>query len=152
MPDPITFASASQRFGIAYLFSGQSQRELFINEAHARIDALLHAAVEGAAEAPPAEPAEGECWLVSDAPTGAWIDQAGALAAFQAGGWIFAGPRDGMRVHDKSTGQMLVFRDSWQRPATPATPSGGTTVDAEARAAITGLLEALITGGILAQE
>ena len=152
MSDPITFTSVSARFRLPYLFSGQSQREVFVNEAHALIDALLHAAIEGTGNAPPATPGEGECWLVGDEPTGAWIAQAGALAALQAGSWIFAAPRDGMQVFDKLTGQLIFFRDGWQRPATPAAPSGGTTVDAEARAAIAGLVEALIAAGILAQD
>jgi len=51
-----------------------------------------------------------------------------------------------------STGQHIHYCDGWQRPETPAEPTGGATVDAEARAAIAGLLEALIAAGILAQE
>jgi hypothetical protein len=152
MSDPITFTSSSPRYGLPYLFSGQSQKELFVNEAHARIDALLHAAVEGTANQPPAAPDEGECWLVGETPAGAWADHGGALAAYQAGGWIFAPPLDGLRVLDKSTGQEIRFLQGWQRPDPPAEPSGGTTVDVEARSAIAGLVEALIAAGILAQD
>ena len=152
MPDPISFTSASARFRLPYLFSGQSQREAFVNEAHALIDALLHPAIEGTGNAPPATPGEGECWLVGNEPTGAWTEQAGALASFQAGSWIFAAPRDGMRVFDNLAGQVIFYRNAWQRPETPAAPSGGTTVDAEARAAIAGLVEALIAAGILPQD
>jgi hypothetical protein len=152
MPDPIIFTSASPRYRLPLLFSGQIQKELFVNEAHALVDALLHAAVEGEGNAPPAEPEEGECWLVGQEPTGAWADHAGELASFQAGEWIFVAPRDGLRVLDNSTGQDLRYRGGWQRPATPAPPTGGTTVDAEARAAIAALVEALIAGGILAQD
>src|SRR5690348_3365096 len=135
MSDPITFASASPRHGLPLLFSGQSQKEFFVNEAHALVDALLHAAVEGEDDAPPSTPAEGECWLVGESPSGAWAGHAGALASYQAGGWIFAAPRDGLRVLDRASGQEIRYRDGWQRPATPPEPVGGTTVDAEARAA-----------------
>ena len=69
MSDPITFASASPRLGLPLLFAGQSQKEFFVNEAHALVDALLHAAVEGEADAPPSAAEEGECWLVGDAPS-----------------------------------------------------------------------------------
>jgi hypothetical protein len=151
LPDPISFTSASPRYQIPFLFAGQSQRELFVNEAHARIDALLHAAVEGTSDSPPATPADGECWLVGEEPTGAWTDHADALASYQPGGWVFAAPRDGMRVFDNLASQMILYRDGWQRPEAPTAPSGGTTVDAEARTAIAGLVEALITAGILPQ-
>lgn len=152
MSDPITFASVSARHGLPYLFSGQSQKELFVNEAHALVDALLHAAIEGQGDAPPPAPSEGECWLVGNTPTGTWAEHAGALASYQAGGWIFATPRDGFRVLDRATGQEVRFREGWQRPATPAAPDGGATIDAEARTAIAQLVEVLIESGILAQS
>ena len=84
-------------------------------------------------------------------PTDAWTGHAGALASYQAGGWIFAAPRDGLRVLDRSSGQEIRFREGWHRPATPSEPTGGATVDNEARAAIAGLVEVLIAAGILAQ-
>ena len=152
MPDPITFTSVSPRHGLPLLFSGQSQREFFVNEAHALVDALLHAAIEGENDTPPSTPAEGECWLVGDTPTGTWVGHAGALASYQAGDWVFAVPRDGFHVLDTSTGQDIRFRDGWQRPATPSEPTGGATVDVQARAAIAELVEALIAAGILAQS
>jgi len=150
MSDPIEFTSASPRFGLPLLFAGQAQKEFFVNEAHALTDALLHPAIEGEADDPPATPEEGETWLIGDTPTGPWEDRPGEIASFQAGGWVFAAPRDGMRVHDRATGQDIGFRAGWQRPATPAEPTGGTTVDAEARTAIGELIAALVDGGFLA--
>lgn len=149
MSEPIQFTSASPRFVLPLLFAGQAQKEFFVNEALCRADALLHPATEGEVNDPPPAPEEGECWLVGAEPTGAWAGHAGQLAMF-AGGWVFAEPRDGMRLLDRSTGQHILYRDGWQRPAAPAAPSGGETVDNEARAAITALIGALISGGILA--
>lgn len=151
MTEPVVFTSASPRFAIPLLFAGQAQKEVFVNEAHALIDALLHPAVEGETDDPPIDPAEGECWLVGAAPNGAWAGHGGKLACRQAGEWVLSTPRDGMRIFDRSTGQDIRYVDGWQRAATPAVPSGGTTVDTEARATITALLTALIDAGVLAQ-
>ena len=152
MSDPIVFASATPRLGLPLLFAGQAQKEFFVNEAHALLDALLHAAIEGESDAPPAMPEEGECWLVGAAPTGEWTDQAGRLATFQGGGWLFIQPRDGLRLLERSTGQAIHYRDGWQRPATPAAPSGGATIDSEARAAIAELVDILVASAILPQS
>ena len=149
MTDPISFTSATPRFGLPLLFSGQSQKEFYVNEAHALADALLHAMCEGEAADPPAAPAEGDAWLVGTGGTGAWAGADGKMASYQAGNWLFAAPNDGMRLFDRSTGQMLLYHAGWQRPAAPAAPSGGTTVDAEARAAIGDLVSALIQAGIV---
>jgi hypothetical protein len=149
MTDPISFLSASPRFGLPLLFAGQAQKEFFVNEALALADTLLHPAIEGEADSPPAEPEEGDCWLVGGEPTGAWAGEAGRLAAFQAGTWLFAAPRDGMRLLDRSTGQDIRYRGGWHRAEAPPAPDGGSTVDSEARAAIAGLVAALVASGIL---
>ena len=111
---------------------------------------MLHAAIEGESDDPPATPNEGDTWLVGDTPTGVWADHSGKLASFQAGAWIYATPRDGMKVLDRPTGQDIRYVSGWQRPVAPATPSGGTTVDAEARTAIADLVAALASGGFFA--
>jgi hypothetical protein len=149
MSDPIAFDSSSPRFALPLLFAGQAQKEVFVNEALARADALMHCAIEGISATPPSSPVNGEAWLVGASPTGDWAGQAGMIACRQAGNWLFVTPRDGMRLLDKATGQDRRFNGSWQVPARPAAPSGGTTVDAEARSAISNILNALAVAGIL---
>jgi hypothetical protein len=149
MSDPLTFDSATARFLLPLLFAGQSQKEFTVNEALALTDALLHCAIEGQADDPPASPTDGTAWLVGAAPTGEWAGQAGKLALRQLGNWLFVGPRDGLRVLDRSTGQDIRYAGGWLAPTAPAAPSGGATVDAEARTAIADLIDGLIDAGIL---
>jgi Protein of unknown function (DUF2793) len=112
-------------------------------------DALLHCAIEGAAAAPPTSPIDGTNWLVAASPSGDWAGQAGKLACRQSGVWLFIAPRDGLRVLDRSNGQEKHYFRTWLAPAAPAAPIGGTTIDAEARAAIASLLTVLRQAGVL---
>ena len=148
MTDPISFTPATPRYALPLLFAGQAQKEFYVNEAHALIDALLHAACEGEAADPPATPTEGEAWLVGNGATGEWTGEDGKLASRQSGNWLFTTPSEGMQLFDRSTGQMILYRSGWQRPAAPILPSGGTVVDAEARTAIADLITALVDAGI----
>ena len=150
MPDPISFTSLSPRLALPLIFAGQTQKEFTVNEALARIDALLHPAIEGESGTPPLSPGEGECWLVGGSPDGAWTGHAGEFACFSLGTWLLAEPCDGMQVMNRATGQFRLRRYcGWASAGTPAAPSGGATVDAEARGAIAGLIAALSDSGIL---
>ncbi len=152
MSDPIVFNSTSPRFGLPLLFAGQSQKEVFVNEAHALADALIHCAIEGEASAPPASPIDGTNWLVGASPTGDWTGASGKIACRQAGNWLFVSPRDGMRVLNRANGQDIRFRTSWRIPVRPADPTGGATVDSEARAVIHNLMESLRLAGIFSMD
>jgi hypothetical protein len=148
MTDPLVFSSTTPRHALPMLFPGQAQKEASVNGAHALTDMLLHPAVEGEVDTPPAAPADGECWLVGALPTGSFAGREGCLAGFQHGSWLFALPRDGMRVFDRATGQVLVHTGEWRRVAAPAMPAAGSTIDQEARDAVAGLIAALREVGI----
>ena len=149
MSDPITFDSTSPRFALPLLFAGQAQKEAFVNEAPARLDGLLHCAIEGTSATPPSSPVDGTAWLIGDSATGAWSGQSGRLALRQSGQWLFIVPSDGMRLLNKATGQdWRRVGSAWSAPALPAAPSGGTTVDAEARSALAALMTALRQAGV----
>jgi hypothetical protein len=148
MSDPMTFDSATPRFSLPLLFSGQAQKEFYVNEAHALTDALLHCAIEDVSDTPPPSPGDGTAWLIGPAPTGAWTDQAGNLALRQFGNWLFVAPRDGLSVLNRATGQISRYLGGWPAIAAPPAPTGGTTVDDEARASLTSLIAALTEAGI----
>lgn len=152
MTDPLSFPSLTPRHALPLLFAGQAQKEASVNAAHALADLLLHPAVEGEAAAPPANPAEGDCWLVAPGATGAFAGQGGSIAGYIAATWVFAEAREGMQVYDLASGQYLVYAAGWVRQAAPAAPTGGGTVDAQARAAIAELILALRGVGVFAAQ
>lgn len=158
------------RFGLPFILPGQAQKEVFHNEALARIDALLHPTVEGGTLAsPPAAPGPGQCWIVAAGPTGAWEGMDGRIAAWTEGGWRFAAPVPGMSVWDKAAGYWRCWNGAaWSDGLLPAaglavagvqvvgarhpsilSPSSGTVIDAEARAAVTEIIDALRSHGLI---
>jgi len=149
MTNPITFASTTPRFALPLLYAAQSQKEVYVDEGLAIVDALLHCAIEGIATAPPATPGTGTNWLVGSGATGAWAGADGQIAAYQQGNWLFIAPRDGVCVLNRATGQQLRYFGGWQTASVPTQPSGGTVIDSQARAAIGQLIASLQTAGVL---
>jgi hypothetical protein len=159
------------RLALPFIAPGQAQKELFHNEALARIDAAVQASVVAAGlDTPPDSAIAGQCWIVGDAPAGAWAGQAGALAAWTDGGWRFVAPFAGLTVwlisdslpmiHDGTGWTAGLLRatslvvaglqvvGARQPAVAPAT--GGATIDMEARAALSGLISALVAHGLVA--
>ncbi|ROT96654.1 DUF2793 domain-containing protein [Altererythrobacter sp. FM1] len=145
MPD---FAAATPRHGLPYLYPGQSQKEVFVNQAHAMIDALLHPAISGEATSPPADPASGEAWLVGNGATGDWAGHVGKLAVYHTDQWLFFAPRAGMQLLDTRSGQQIRYTGEWEKPAAPPLPHGGEVIDHEARDTLQILIEAMKSAGI----
>ncbi|MDH7639572.1 DUF2793 domain-containing protein [Sphingomonas oryzagri] len=162
---------ATARLALPFIASGQAQKELFHNEALVRIDALLQPAVESLlVDSPPPAPAPGQCWIVGESPVGAWAGQALALAAWSDGGWRFVSPRPGMAVWSLADTLVAHFDgDAWMvgeirarrllvdgvavvgaQQSAIADPTGGTSQDSEARAAISAILAALRSHGLIA--
>jgi len=109
MPDPLSFPDATPRHGLPLLFAGQAQKEFFVNEALTRLDLLVHARIAGRASQPPAAPQAGDCWIVGDDATGAWLGQSDSLAGWTGAGWIFCTPSAGLRVWDDSFNAFRTF-------------------------------------------
>lgn len=130
--------------------AGQAQKEFTVNEALLRSDLALQATVEDELGVPPASPLPGQSWLVAASPSGAFAGHAAAIAGYTSDGWRFIAAQTGFRVYDKSAACFRHYTTAWQRCVAPATPTGGTNIDQEARTAIGIILEKLMTAGILA--
>jgi len=152
MSDLLNFAATSARHRLPLIFPGQVQKEFFVNEAHSLIDALLHPVVLGTASSPPADAADGDCWIIGPEPEAGWANRSGMLACRQAGAWLFAAPCDGMRVFDRASGvDMRHMAGRWTGAAPVRAPDGGEVVDREARQALAELIAALTGAGLLPQ-
>ncbi|MBB4211006.1 uncharacterized protein DUF2793 [Rhodothalassium salexigens DSM 2132] len=160
----------TSRLVLPLLQTAQAQKEITHNEALVLLDALVHASAESAdLAAPPAAPTPGQTWLVAAPATGEWAGRADALAVFTTGGWRFIAPVEGLALWLADRALPAVYRDgAWvigslaatgleidghqvigARQGAIADPDGGTTVDAECRAALATLLAALRTHGLI---
>lgn len=148
MAEPISFTSETPRWSLPLLFAGQAQKEFFVNEAQTLVDALLHLSIADIAATPPSDPAPGQCWIVDDDPQGEWAGRTNQIAVWASGNWKFVTPQTGMSAFHETLGKSLHFDNSWQSTQVPASPQGGATIDAEARAAIDSLVETLRNLGI----
>jgi hypothetical protein len=66
------------------------------------------------------------------------------------GTWRFLVPDEGWLLFDQSLGGFVIFRSQWHPAAVVPAPSGGTTIDGEARAVLTALIDTLTSMGLLA--
>lgn len=162
-------ALQSDRLKLPLLAAAQAQKEVTHNEALALADIAIQAVVQAVAPATvPTSPSVGQCWIVGLAPTGAWTGQAGAIAGWTSGGWRFVAAFEGMRVWSIAD-SVMVRRGAagWdiggltasslsiggqqvvgaRRTRVPA-PTGGATIDAQARAAIATLISGLEAHGL----
>lgn len=161
---------STARFALPFILPGQAQKEVFHNEALALLDSALHACVRGdPTDEIPTDPAPGDSWIIGSTPTGAWAGRAHQLATWTDGGWRFVAPVPGMTLWKLDSGYRLHWTGAaWSdgnwpvaaltinglqvvgpRLETVPSPSGGTIIDAEARAGVDQVIVALRTHGLI---
>lgn len=165
--------SGTARLQLPLLSTGQAQKEVTVNEALQALDVLTAGAVEeGPRNDPPGAPEIGSSYIVGSSPTGDWAGKSQFLAAFTSGGWRLLPPIPGMTVYVKADDQWADYRaGTWEigtvrgtsvvlggkqvvgsQVAAIVDPTAGTTIDAEARAAISQVLSAMRQHGLIAIE
>lgn len=163
-------SDTSARFALPFILPGQAQKEAFHNEALTLVDAALHACVAGdPVDEIPSDPAPGESWIVGSGAGDEWAGRTDNLATWTGGGWRFIAPVPGMTIWKADAGYRLCWTGTaWSdgnwpvaaltisgeqvvgpRLETVPSPSGGTTIDAEARAAVDAIIVALRTHGLI---
>jgi hypothetical protein len=161
----------TNRLAMPLLQSGQAAKEVAHNQALLIADLLVGGAVEETPRnAPPSSPAVGQAWIIGGSPSGIWAGKTGQVAGYTSAGWQYILPPEGLTLLVRSTGTFAIRRSgSWDigevraasikvggtqvvgaQTAAIAAPAGGATVDAEARTALTAVLAALRSHGLIA--
>lgn len=90
--------ATTTHLGITLVEQSQAQKEVTVNQALVRLDALLNSGAKSCAlNTPPGSPASGDVYIVGGSPTGTWAGQAGQLAYFDQL-WRFIAPNEGMSL------------------------------------------------------
>ncbi|MBY0408381.1 MAG: DUF2793 domain-containing protein [Rickettsiales bacterium] len=84
--------------GLTLVEQSQAQKEITVNEALSRVDALLNTgAISRAVATPPGAPLAGDVYIVGASATGAWAGKSGQITYFEQV-WRFVVPRAGMTL------------------------------------------------------
>lgn len=104
--------------GLPMIAANQAQKHITHNEALLLLDAAIQLSVISRTLAnPPAAPSEGDRYLLPASPAAGWAGQAGKLAVFQGGGWVFLTPRKGWCMWVEAEAKLLAFDGStWRDP------------------------------------
>lgn len=90
--------TTTSHINITLVEQSQAQKEVTVNTALTRIDALLNTGAKSRVTAtPPGSPATGDLYIIGPSPTGAWAGQSGNLTFYDQG-WKFITPREGMTL------------------------------------------------------
>jgi hypothetical protein len=90
--------TTTHHLGITFVEQAQSQKEVTVNQALARIDAILNSGAKSRVLAtPPISPTDGDLYIVAASPTDDWAGQAGNISYFDSI-WRFIVPIEGMTL------------------------------------------------------
>jgi hypothetical protein len=83
----------------ALVDAAQAQKEVTVNSAFYRIDAILNAGAKDKDLAtPPGSPVEGDVYIIAASPSGAWAGQAGKVTYYNNLAWKFITPLEGLTL------------------------------------------------------
>ncbi|OLP44209.1 DUF2793 domain-containing protein [Rhizobium oryziradicis] len=111
------------RLALPYILPSQAQKHVTHNEALAILDAATQLVITDSLAAPPATPANGQCfWLLANA-TDAWTNHDGMIAVWQDGAWLFMTPQIGWMAFFRSSSTLLTYNGSgWRELPLPSAP------------------------------
>ena len=114
--------ATTPNIGLTLVEQAQAQKEVTVNQALMRIDALMNTgAISLSENAPPDAPATGDLYIVGDSPSGPWAGRAAQVAYFEQV-WRFVSPRAGMTLWVADEALLYSF------DGTVWVPSGGANI------------------------
>lgn len=141
------------RLGLATVVAAQAQKHVTVNEDLMMLDVLHDCLLKSMAlSVPPTSPADGDCYLVAQNASGAWVNNVGRIACCCDGGWRFLTVFAGLRAYNAADGRLYLYTgDAWKVISNPALdfPADGTlaTLEAEQQWSAVQHLSAGITVG-----
>lgn len=116
--------------GLTLVEQSQSQKEVTVNEAFTRIDALMNSGViDKDLSTPPGSPSAGDVYIVGSSATGDWSGEDDNIAYFDQI-WRFVTPNEGMTLWVNDEDDLYSWDgNAWQR--TNASVAGNFTIIAD---------------------
>lgn len=102
-----------------YIEAAQNQKHIPHNEALFSLDALVQLTVISASlSSPPVSPGEGDRYIPTGTPTGAWAGLAGKVVGYYDGAWQSWTPKVGWTAYDQDSGILLAYTvTGWKNAA-----------------------------------
>jgi len=110
--------TTTSHLSIALVEQSQAQKEVTVNTALSRIDAILNTGAKSrTTAAPPGSPAAGDVYIVAASATGDWAGQDGNITYYEQS-WKFIAPREGMTLWVNDEDVLYIYDGSaWQSQA-----------------------------------
>ncbi|MEM9228838.1 MAG: DUF2793 domain-containing protein [Pseudomonadota bacterium] len=122
--------SETYHLSLPLVAAAQAQKHVTVNEALARLDTLAQLRVVSAVVTdPPADPVDGQSYIVPDTATGEWSGRGPEIAVFANGAWAFISPKAGWCAWNEATGSALRFDGIIWAPEGSSAGSDAATVN-----------------------
>ncbi len=121
MPDTYT-----KNLNLSYIYTNQAQKEVLVNEALLKIDALLNTGAKSrAVNTPPVSPSEGDLYIIPSPAYGAWAGHGNKISYYHPSkGWVIIQPNEGITLWVADEDKLYAFNGTlW------AAAGGGETAD-----------------------
>lgn len=139
--------AATTHLGITLVEQSQAQKEITVNEAFARIDAVLNTgAISQSVSTPPASPATGDVYIVGPSPGGDWTGKAGQIAYYDQL-WRFIVPQKGMLMCVNDEDLLYNFDGAGWVTSISLGDSGPLTLTGDVTGSGTSIIATTISGG-----
>lgn len=119
--------TTTTNLGITLVEQAQAQKEVTVNAALVRLDALLNrGALDKDLATPPGSPASGDVYIIAASATGDWAGHDDEIAYFEQV-WRFVAPNEGMTLWVADEDELYTYDGAGWNLAVPARRSQGKT-------------------------